>query len=215
MGPNGRCSPWGRGWMTGGGDPSPVQRGKLRPHRSMRVDPGGVPGLPGIWELDLSWAQGSRRWTRPGSPHSSKGECHPASPPGNTGSPTRLCGVEWGGAPRDLGPSGPEPWGWATPPVPTPLCKDGAQRGRGRGGLLFMAPSESLVLWASFLLGFPDSGVCTDLLRRRDGVGGTEAASGRCPTPTAPDGRKRPRGPSGGLELGPESQPLPSQSLRF
>lgn len=56
-----------------------------------------------------------------------------------------------------------------------------------------MAFPESLVHRASLLRGFPDLGVCTDLLRRRSGVGGegTEAASGPCPTPTAPDGRKK------------------------
>lgn len=73
-----------------------------------------------------------------------------------------------------------------------PLCARMVRReAEGVGGLLSMAPSESLVPWAPFLRGFPDSGVCPDLLRRRDGVGGTEAASGRCPTPTAPDGRKK------------------------
>lgn len=47
MGPNGRCSLWGRGSWSRAGDPlSPVQMGKPRPHRSWG-EPRGRPRPPG------------------------------------------------------------------------------------------------------------------------------------------------------------------------
>ena len=72
----------------------------------------------------------------------------------------------------------------------SPSVQGRCAEAEGVDRLLSMAPPEFLVHRASLLRGFPDSGVFTDLLRRQSG-GGTEAAFGRCPNPTAPDGRKK------------------------
>ena len=103
----------------------------------------------------------------------------------------------------------------------SPSVQGRCAEAEGVGRLLSMAPPEFLVHRASLLRGFPDSGVFTDLLRRQSGGG----SCGRLRALSQPHGSGReeeearggagPRGPSGGLEWGLESQPMASQSLQL